>query len=126
MKRTTIYYLAVNAIIAAVYAVLTVVIAPLAYGPVQFRFSEILIFLAFYNFRYIPGLILGCFIANLFSPMMSYDIVFGTLATTIAVLGIRYCSRLFKSEAAGLFAGAFIGTMNNSRVIGRFYLQPRD
>ena len=118
MKKTTVYYLAANAVIAAVYAALTVAVAPLAYGPVQFRFSEILIFLAFYNIRYIPGLILGCFIANLFSPMMAYDIVFGTIATTIAVFGIHYAGKLIKNEAAGLFAGAGIGAIVNGLLVG--------
>ncbi|MBP5224986.1 MAG: QueT transporter family protein [Lachnospiraceae bacterium] len=118
MSKTNVFYLAVNAIIAAVYAVLTVAVAPIAYGPVQFRISEILIFLAFYNIRYIPGLILGCFIANLFSPMMAYDDIFGTIATAIAVFGIHYGRRLFKSEAAGLFFGAFVGAVVNGLIVG--------
>lgn len=118
MKKTQIYYLAANAIIAAVYAALTIAIAPLSYGPVQFRFSEILVFLAFYNIRYIPGLILGCFIANLFSPMMSYDLIFGTLATTIAVFGIHYCGKLIKNELAGLLGGAVIGAVVNGILVG--------
>ena len=54
-----------NAIIAATYAVLTLVIAPLAYSEIQFRLSEIMVFLAFYNKKWIFGLIVGCFIANM-------------------------------------------------------------
>ncbi|MBQ9911205.1 MAG: QueT transporter family protein [Lachnospiraceae bacterium] len=118
MNKRSVYYIAVNAIIAAVYVVLTVAVAPIAYGPVQFRISEILIFLAFYNIRYIPGLILGCFIANLFSPMMAYDVIFGTAATAIAVFGIHYGRRLFKNEAAGLFFGALVGSVVNGLIVG--------
>ena len=61
--------IAFNAIIAAIYAVMTLAISPIAYGAVQLRVSEIIIFLAFYNKKYIPGLVLGCIIANLFSPL---------------------------------------------------------
>ena len=65
-----------NAIIACAYAILTLVIAPLAYSEIQFRLSEIMVFLAFYNKKYIPGLIIGCFIANMPSPLGFYDMFF--------------------------------------------------
>ena len=57
-----------TAMVAAVYAVLTLAIAPLSFGMVQVRFSEMLMLLAFFDKKYAPGLILGCFIANCFSP----------------------------------------------------------
>ena len=60
---------AINAMIACVYAALTIACSSIAYGGIQFRISEILIFLAFYNKKYIPGLIIGCFLANLPSPL---------------------------------------------------------
>ena len=46
---------AINAMIACVYAALTIACSSIAYGGIQFRISEILIFLAFYNKKYIPG-----------------------------------------------------------------------
>ena len=69
-------FLALGALIAALYAVLTYVAAAvnLAYGPVQFRFSEALT---------VP---LGCVIANLGSPLGVVDWVFGPLATLLAAL----------------------------------------
>ena len=77
-------FLVKSAVVAALYAVLTLLLPVASYGPIQFRFSEILVLLVFYNKRFIPGLILGCAIANLFSPMMLFDVVFGTLSSYIA------------------------------------------
>ena len=116
--RQKVYLIAVNAIIAALYASLTIVIAPIAYGEIQFRVTEILVFLAFYDKRFIPGLIIGCFIANLASPMLVYDITFGTAATALAVTGIYFCGKLIKREAAGLFTAPFIGAAANGLLVG--------
>ena len=82
-------FLALGAVIAALYAVLTYVAAAmnLAYGAVQFRFSEALTVLPVFTPAAIPGLALGCLIANLGSPLGVVDWVFGTGATLIAAVG---------------------------------------
>lgn len=84
-------FLAQGAVIAALYAVLTYVAAAmnLAYGPVQFRFSEALTVLPVFTPAAVPGLALGCFLSNLASPLGMVDWVFGTTATLIAALGSR-------------------------------------
>ena len=74
-----------TAMVAAIYGALTFFIAPFAYGPIQFRITEVMVLLAFIDFGYVPGLVLGCVIANLFSPIGIADVVFGSLATFIAV-----------------------------------------
>lgn len=56
------------AIVAAVYCVITWLISPIAYGPMQFRLSEIMKPLALKGRIYIAGLTLGLFLANLMSP----------------------------------------------------------
>ena len=117
MKKSTIKLIAVNAILAAMYAALTAAIAPLSYGNLQFRFSEILIFLAFYDIRFIPGLVLGCAIANLFSPLGLIDVAFGTTATAIAVFGIWAVGKLTKREDPALFAVPFIGAIPNGLLV---------
>ena len=99
-----------NAIIACAYAILTLVIAPLAYSEIQFRLSEIMVFLAFYNKKWIFGLIVGCFIANMPSPLGMYDLFFGTLSTTIVVYGInkinnRYLASLYGAIVTGVIIG---------------------
>jgi uncharacterized membrane protein len=79
-------FLAEAGIIAALYFVLTVAIAPLSYGQLQVRISEALCILPFFTPAAIPGLFVGCLLANLFSPFGLWDIVFGSLATLIAAL----------------------------------------
>lgn len=88
------------ALVAAVYIVCTLAIAPLSYGAVQLRFSEVLVLLCFYKKDYCYSMILGCAIANLFSPLGIYDVVFGTLATALTVLAVSHCRHLL---AATLF-----------------------
>lgn len=77
-----------TAMIAALYATLTIAVAPLSFGMVQFRFSEVLILLCFLDKEYASGLVLGCLLANFFSPMWVADIIFGTLATYLSTVMI--------------------------------------
>lgn len=111
MNKGNVRVIAMNAMIACVYAALTIACSAIAYGGIQFRISEILVFLAFYNKKYIPGLIMGCFLANLPSPLGMADICFGTLATVIACLGIYqikniYLAGVFGAVVNGLIVGA--------------------
>ncbi len=78
--------LTLSAIIAALYAAVTLLFAPISYGPVQFRVSEALTTLAVLFPQAIPGLTLGCLIANLLGSATPWDIVFGTFATLLAAL----------------------------------------
>ena len=81
-------------IIAALYAALTLAtllfLGGLAWGPVQFRVSEALVVIALFTADAIPGLTLGCVIANLANMVISgtgalglLDVVFGSLATAL-------------------------------------------
>ena len=88
-------FLVRSAVVAALYAVLTLLVPMPQYGPIQFRFSEILVLLVFYNRKYIPGLVLGCAIANLFSPMAWFDVIFGTLSSYIAFKLMTKTDNLF-------------------------------
>ncbi len=99
-----------NAMIACTYAVLTIVCSSISYGGIQFRISEILILLAFYNKKFIPGLVAGCFIANIPSTLGIADMFFGTLATLIAVVLIY--------RVKNLYAAAFIGAIVNGLIVG--------
>lgn len=74
------------AVIAALYVALTYISSAmgLAYNSVQFRLSEILTVLPIFTPAAIPGLTLGCFIANISSPFGIIDILCGTLATFLA------------------------------------------
>lgn len=75
-------------IVAALYVALTYIFGFISFGEIQFRIAEILMLLCFFNHKYTISLVIGCFISNLFSPYGLPDIIFGTLATFIACLGI--------------------------------------
>ena len=80
--------LVLNGVIAATYAALTLAASALnlAYGPVQFRFSEALTVLPFLFPGTWPGLFVGCLVANLLSPYGLIDIAVGSTATLLAAL----------------------------------------
>ena len=96
--RTTknVRFLTQAAMIAALYAVLTYAAAAvnLAYGAVQFRFSEALTVLPVFTPAAIPGLAVGCFLANLGSPLGLVDWIFGTGATLLAAVGTWMARRI--------------------------------
>ncbi len=87
MKKSLVY-LTRAAIIAALYFALSVALSAIAFGPVQFRISEILVLLPLIFPEAIPGLTIGCFFTNFFfSPFGVFDMVLGTLATLIGAIG---------------------------------------
>lgn len=86
MKNKSTLFLVQGAAIAAVYVVLTLVFAPLSFGEVQIRFSEALTILPFFTPAAIPGLFVGCIIANLLGGAIPVDIIFGSIATLIGAV----------------------------------------
>ena len=73
--------------IAALYVVLTLLFAPISYGEVQVRISEALTILPFFTPSAIPGLFVGCLIANMIGGAVALDMVFGSIATLIGAVG---------------------------------------
>jgi uncharacterized membrane protein len=103
---------AVCAIIAAIYIVLTVGFAPLSYAMVQFRLAEILNLMAFINPIYGIGVVIGCFISNLFSPLGPIDWIVGTSATAFAVFFISKTKNLLVATLwPTIFSGLMVGAM---------------
>lgn len=86
-SQQSVYFMAYAAMIAAIYTVLTMVFAPISFGPVQLRISEILCVLPFFTPAAIPGLFLGCLISNFLCGAAALDVVCGSLATLIGALG---------------------------------------
>ena len=85
MKKMSVRRLVRCAVIAAVYVVVCLVLAPFSYGAVQVRVAEALCLLPVFGAEYIVGVTLGCFLANLLGSTV-VDVVFGTLATLLACL----------------------------------------
>lgn len=96
--------IAVGGIIAALYVVLTVVSAlfGLASGVIQVRISEALCVLPMFTPAAIPGLAIGCFIANLVSGGVILDAVFGSLATLVGALIAYLLGKCIKGKIARL------------------------
>ncbi|MCL2461463.1 MAG: QueT transporter family protein [Defluviitaleaceae bacterium] len=113
-RNFTARKIAFAAVIAAVYAGLTMGLAPLSYGAVQFRVAEALNLLAFFDPIYGLGVVLGCFVANLTSPLGVMDVVFGTAATAAAVWGIARIGR----AGGSLLLAAFLPVVSNALIVG--------
>lgn len=73
-----------GAIIAVVYVIITVLAAPISFGPFQFRLSEALTIFAYFEPAAIWGLYVGVFISNIFGGNGLPDILFGSLLTLVA------------------------------------------
>lgn len=87
MNRKNTNFLVHGALIAAVYVALTMMFAPVCFGPIQFRISEALCILPYFTPAAIPGLFLGCLISNLLGTAVMMDVVFGSIATLIGAIG---------------------------------------
>ena len=90
-KHAKVRFLCYTAIIAALYVALTAIsaILGLASGVIQVRISEALCVLPFFTAAAVPGVTIGCFISNIIFSGNILDIVFGTLASLIGVIGAR-------------------------------------
>lgn len=122
MKHKSVLFIAQAAVIAALYATLTILQNILLPGSasmaIQFRVSEVLTILAIYTPAAIPGLTLGCVVANISSiqALGFYDLVFGSLASLIAacamyalrnerICKIPFFSLLMPALANGVIVG---------------------
>lgn len=92
------------ALVAAIYVAVTILIAPISYGEIQFRISEILTLLCFYNPIYIPAIGIGVLLSNISSPLGPIDMLVGTMHSLISV----YCMHKSKNiYVASLFPSLF-------------------
>jgi len=108
-SQFTLRDLMIAAVIAALYAALTVVFAPISYGAVQFRISEALTLLPILFPQAIPGLTVGCLVSNLIGGYGVWDVVFGSLATLIAaILTYRLRKRMWLAALPPVVVNAVI------------------
>ena len=108
--------LTVNAVIAAAYAALTIVLAPISYGPIQLRVSEAVTALPFLMPGAVPGVVAGCVLANLYSGNV-LDIVFGSAATLLAALMTAYFGRQGNTIRNRLL-GCLMPVLFNAVIVG--------
>ena len=94
--RKRILFITYAAAIAAIYVVLTLIANALGLAnyAIQVRFSEALTILPFFTPAAIPGLFVGCILANILTGALPFDVVFGSLATLIGAVGTYFlCGR---------------------------------
>jgi len=91
MRNHNIQNLTTAAMIAAIYVVLTLISQSLglASGVVQVRLSEALCVLPAFSFAAVPGVAIGCLLANIITGCALQDVIFGTLATLIGAVLTR-------------------------------------
>lgn len=112
-NKKSIDFMVRTAIVAALYAVLTMALAPISYGLIQLRLSEVMTLLAFINPVYIAGLTLGTLIANIASQLGAMDMIFGTLATLVATWLMSktkniWLASIWPSIVNGIVVGAML------------------
>ena len=112
-KLLTTRSVCLSAMIAALYAALTLLLAPISYGAIQCRISEAMTLLPILLPQAIPGLVIGCLVANLLSLVAIWDVIFGTLATLIAALGTYWLRKkpLLAALCPVVANGVIVGVM---------------
>jgi Predicted membrane protein len=85
--------------IAALYTVTTLVLAPLSFGPIQFRASEALTVMPVFTMSAVPGLTVGCILSNAVGAATGaniagwLDVLLGSVATLLAAV----CTRMLRN-----------------------------
>ncbi len=109
-KLLTTRSLCLSSLLGALYAALTLLLAPISYGGIQCRIAEAMTVLPMMLPQAIPGLFVGCLIANLYTGALT-DVIFGSLATLLAALGTYLLRRKPVLAAASpvIFNGVIVG-----------------
>ena len=111
-------------LIAAIYVVLTLIFQPISFGAIQFRIAEALTLLPILTVDAVPGLFIGCLLANWLGGGIWFDVVLGSIATLLAAL----CSRKFRSKPllAAIFPAVFNGMIVGPVVYFAYVRAPGD
>ena len=121
MKNELLRSITRNAVVAAIYVVITIATSSISFGMIQVRVAEALMLLCFFRRDYIWGLTLGCLIANLFSPMLPWDLIIGTAATFLSCLCICFMKRLFIAALFPVIFNAFMVAGELHFILGEGY-----
>ena len=91
-------------LVVALYVSLSLLLPELGFGPIQFRLSEVLTLLAFLDASYIMPLTLACAIVNIWSPFGIIDVIFGSLASFLALYSMSKVENIY---LASIFPALF-------------------
>ena len=118
MSKISVRNIMFAGVVAALYATLTIAVAPIAYGPLQFRIAEVLCILPFFFPITVPGLFIGCVIANLLSPYGILDIVAGSAASLLAAICTMGLGRIDRNSISIKALACLPPVIFNALIIG--------
>ena len=127
MKRDRVHTLTQAGVIAALYAALTLVLPVASFGPVQFRPAEILTVLPAFTPAAVPGLTVGCLLANgiglAFGANLAgaWDVAVGTSATLVAAL-LAYALRRARVKGVPVWSALPAVVLNTGLVGAELWL----
>ena len=94
MRKKNVTGMMQAAMIAAIYVVLVVIFNYWSFGPIQFRIAEALTVLPYFTGAAIPGLFVGCLLANFLGGSILMDILLGSVATLLGAAGTRFIAKI--------------------------------
>ena len=103
--------LAMGGMTAAIYVVLTVVFQPISFGAIQFRIAEMMTLMPILSPYAVPGLFVGCLLANWLGGGIWFDVALGSVATLLAAI----CTRKFRERIP---LAAIFPTLFNGLIVG--------
>lgn len=101
-------------IIAALYAILSLVTFPVVSGAIQFRISEAFSLLPFIFPEAVPALAIGCFISNLLTGCAPWDVALGSVITLAAAAFTLLAGKLFRNTALKIAIGGLFPVLFNA------------
>ena len=110
-NRFNTHALVRGGLVAALYVALTMLFQPISFGAIQFRIAEALTLMPLLTVDAVPGLFVGCLIANLLGGGVWFDVALGSVATLLAAL----CTRKFRAKP---FLGALFPMIFNGLIVG--------
>lgn len=120
-SHTPVHELTKMAIVSALYIAISFVVSPVAFGPIQFRLSEMFNYLALLHKRYVIAVTLGVVIFNFFSPFGLIDVVVGGLSTFFVLIISRAATKNIKSLKKKMIVMAAIVVVSMFTIAGEIY-----
>ncbi|MBS3810737.1 MAG: QueT transporter family protein [Halanaerobiales bacterium] len=96
------------ALIAGLYVIITYILSPISFGPIQFRVSEALTVLPIIYPEAIPALFIGVFLSNIIGGLGMVDILGGSLVTLLAAYGTYYFRDSFIAYLSPILLNGFL------------------
>ncbi|WP_125711276.1 QueT transporter family protein [Companilactobacillus zhongbaensis] len=120
-SSSTVQTIVSTAIIAAMYVAVTMVIQPIAYGPIQVRLSEMFNYLVLFKRRYIWGVTLGVFLSNFMSPTWTLDVPIGTVSTLLVLFLVLWLAKFTSSLKLQFVIVGVVFALSMFTVAGELY-----